>query len=183
MSKQQLTCLCLLDLSAAFDTIDHQILLNRLSSWFGINGTALSWLHSYLLNRNFTVNIKNQSSNPYELLHGVPQGSVLGPLLFSLYTTPLSSLISSLSQQHHLFADDTQLFASFVPSNLSDTVLSIQTSFQAISSWMSSNFLVLNPTKTELIICGNQKQLQKIDHSTFPLTQIYLSSHQCRVKT
>ena len=112
MSLQQVTCLTLLDLSAAFDTLDHSILLER-HSWFGITSTALSWIKSYLLNRSYYVNIENTKSSLFQLLYGVPQGYVLGHLLFILYTTPLSTVISNSSANHHLDADDTQLFFSF----------------------------------------------------------------------
>ena len=80
MSQQQATGLCLLDLSAAFDTIDHTISLHRLKSWFGFTDTVLSWIQSYLSSRSFTVDINGIKSPPSKLLHGVPQGSVLGPL-------------------------------------------------------------------------------------------------------
>ena len=93
MSFQQVTCLTLHDLSAAFDTIDHSIPLERLSSWFDITSTALSWIKSYLLNRSFYANIENTKSSLFQLLYGVSQGSVLRPLLFILYTTPLSTVI------------------------------------------------------------------------------------------
>jgi len=92
-SHQQVTCLTLLDISVAFDTTDHSILLER-EVWFGISSTALSWIKSYLLNRSFYVNIENSKTSVFQLLYGVPQGSVLGPILFILYTTPLSSVIS-----------------------------------------------------------------------------------------
>ena len=109
MSQQKITALCLLDLSAAFDTI----LVHRLSSWFGLKGTVLSWLQSYISTRNFIVNIDATLSAPFPFHQGVPQGSVLGPLLFILYTTPLSSLVSDSSVKHRLYTDDTQLFISF----------------------------------------------------------------------
>jgi len=109
MCLQQVTSLTLLDLSAAFDTrIDHSILLERLSSWF-----ALSWIKSYLLNSSFYVNIENSKSSVSKLLYGVPQGSVLGSLLFILYPTPLSTVISNSSANHQLYADDTQLLFTF----------------------------------------------------------------------
>ena len=104
MSQQQVTGLCLLDLSAAFDTFDHTILLHRLKSWFGFTDTVLSWIQSYLSSRSFTVDINGIKSPPSKLLYGVPQGSVLGPLLFILYTTPLSSIISQSSVNHKLYA-------------------------------------------------------------------------------
>ena len=95
MSMQKITGLCMLDLSSAFDTIDHSILVNRLSSWFGINGSALLWLKSFLTERSYSVKVLDNISAPIILCYGVPQRSVLGPVLFALYTTPLSSIISS----------------------------------------------------------------------------------------
>src|SRR6218665_3916830 len=89
------------------------ILLKRLSTWFGFTDTALHWIQSYLSSCSFSVKTSKTSSQSCPLTCGVPQGSVLGPLLFILYTTPLSSLIKASSIDHHLYADDTQLFISF----------------------------------------------------------------------
>jgi len=121
IGSRKISCLCLLDLSAAFDTIDRNILLTRLSSWFGIHGTALNWFRSYHSSRCFRIKCNNDFSSPHTSLCDVPQSSVLGPLLFVICTTPLSTLVSSLSVNHHLYADDTQLFLSFHPSNFTLT--------------------------------------------------------------
>ena len=104
ISHQKVTALSLLDLSAAFDTVDHSILIERLSSWFGLNGTVLSWIKSYLSTRSFKVKINVTESSVYQLFYGVTQGSVLGPLLFNLYSTPLSTVISRSPVHHHLYA-------------------------------------------------------------------------------
>ena len=90
MEKKRVTVLTLLDLSAAFDTIDHAALLKLLSSWFGISGIALDWIQSYLYDRGQTVKIGENLSDSYTIKFGVPQGSVLGPIIFTLHTTPLS---------------------------------------------------------------------------------------------
>ena len=169
MSKQQITGLCLLDLSAAFDTIDHSILLHRLKSWFGINNMVLSWIQSYLSSRSFSVDINGIKSSIIRLLYGVPQGSVLGPLLFILYTTPLSTIISRSSINHKLYADDTQLFLSFSPVNFSQNIKLLQDTISEISSWMASNFLSLNPSKTEFLLLGLPGQLAKIENPTLSM--------------
>ena len=106
MDRGEVTSLILLDLSADFDTVDHSILLTRLQNWFGLDGLSLDWFTSYLSSRSQAVSINDSISAFSTLSCGVPQGSVLGPLLFTLYTTPLDSVISKNSLKYHLYADD-----------------------------------------------------------------------------
>ena len=100
------------DLSAAFDTIDHNILLRRLEIQFGILGLALKWIKSYLSGRKQLVKIGNTISDALDLDFVVPQGSILGPLLFSLYTSPVSDIAESHGIGYMFYADDSQLYTA-----------------------------------------------------------------------
>ena len=141
----------------------------------GFTVTVLSWIQSYLSSRSFTVDINGIKSPPSKLLYGVPQGSVLGPLLLILYTTPLSSIISQSSVNHKLYADDTQLFLSFSADTFSENILLLQNTISNISSWMASNFLSLNPAKTEFFSLDFQHNFLKftILHLQFLQIQQY----------
>ena len=148
----------LLDLSAAFDTVDHEVLLRRFRESFGVRQTTLSWLQSYLSDRHFRVNINNEYSSTKELDCSVPQGSYLGPQLYSDYTQPLGRLIRMLGLLFHLYADDSQLWSEVSlgqSDNQTDVIRHLESSIQRIFAWMTTNRLKVNPDKTEFIMfCG-----------------------------
>ena len=148
--------LVLLDLSAAFDTINHKILLGKLKRNYGVTGTALSWFESYLTDRKASVKVGNSTSLPLAITIGVPQGSILGPLLFVLYTKELESIAKHYGLLVELYADDTQLYVSFTNSKLVDLEKNLQECLNHIKVWMADNFLRLNPSKTEFLVLRNK---------------------------
>ena len=103
----KINILLLLDLSAVFDTVDHSILLSRMNSYFGIGAVALDWFQSYLSGRTYCVRIDNVTSDISQLQYGHPQGSVLGPILFSMYTSPAADIIREHGLKYHCYADNT----------------------------------------------------------------------------
>ena len=166
MENKRVSALILLDLSAAFDTVDHSILLSRLSDNFGLSGSVLGLLTSYISNRTQSVVIGSHSSAPSSLSTGVPQGSVLGPLLFTLYTTPLSYLLESCDISFHFYADDTQLYISFSASDSTSALSFLSNTLDSVHHWLSSNYLSLNPSKTEYLLIGNNQQRSKVTSDT-----------------
>uniref|UniRef100_A0A3Q3ET90 Reverse transcriptase domain-containing protein n=1 Tax=Labrus bergylta TaxID=56723 RepID=A0A3Q3ET90_9LABR len=145
------TILILLDLSAAFDTVDHTILTDRLRHWVGLKDTALSWFYSYLLERTFAVTIGNYSSSTSNITCGVPQGSVLGPILFSIYMLPLGQIIERHNVSFHCYADDTQIYLPLRPED-PRSLAAVRNCLSDINCWMAQNFLQLNNSKSEIIV-------------------------------
>ncbi len=148
-----ISLLVLLDLSAAFDTIDHNILLNRLENFVGISGSALAWFKSYLSDRHQFVAVNEEVSYRSQVQYGVPQGSVLGPLLFTLYILPLGDIIRKHGVNFHCYADDTQLYISSRPGE-THQIEKLMECIVDIKKWMTSNFLLLNSEKTEVLNIG-----------------------------
>jgi hypothetical protein len=155
--------LILLDLSAAFDTINHVLLLNILHDRFLIRGTALNWIESYLSDRSFKVNINGVNSNHFPLKVGVPQGSILGPLLFNCVMTKLADALAEFQVGHHIYADDTQIWFDFKPSDEAKIRKKVLLVFSMIEKFMSDHHLKLNPEKTVFLpISRKQKDFEPI---------------------
>lgn len=150
--------LVLLDLSAAFDTVDHTILVSHLEKYLGIQGVALQWFKSYLSNRSFTVNVGEFLSTSGPFTFGVLQGSILAPLLFSLFMLPLGSIFKKNNVSFHCYADDMQIYLPLQHKN-KNGLTPILECLNYIEAWMSLNFLKLNVNKTEIIIFGQSESV------------------------
>ena len=169
INSQHAVILVLLDLSAAFDTVDHSLLLRRLETSFGISGAPLDWFTSYLTARRQCVSISGALSESLSLDWGVPQGSCLGPLLYIMYSSRLFKIIERHLPDSHCYADDSQLYLSFKPDELSsqqDAIIAMQNCIKDIRLWMEHDKLLLNDDKTEFLIIGTRQQLSKVNISS-----------------
>ena len=157
--NQEGVFLVLLDLSAAFDTVNHDLLLNRMSHEIGLTGIALDWMKSYFTGRTTAVVIDDIYSTAQTMNYGLPQGSILGPRAFTIYTIPIGRIIQKHSLSFHMYADDIQIFCSFKPSDPSSIVsalLSLTNCINEIRTWMTFNFLKLNNEKTEFMVIASR---------------------------
>jgi hypothetical protein len=155
--------LVLLDLSSAFDTVDHNTLLNVLNRRFGIQEHTLDWFKSYLDDRTQTFHVGEHESGPHSVSCSVPQGSVLGPKEFIAYTEQIEEVISQHSVDHHLYADDTQLIKPAQLVDIPFVIDSLQQCVFELHRWCASRRLQLNPSKTEIIWFGSRSSLSKME--------------------
>ena len=168
--------LVLLDLSAAFDTVNHSRLLSRLQDTFGIQGTVLKWFESYLTNRSQFVNINASNSSVRELTVGIPQGSVMGAVLYLLYTTPLVDVIRSHGLDYHMYADDNQLYLSFATQDVDQAKSKIEECITSICKWMGVNELKLNHDKTEIMTSHSKFRVPAVQSLRVGMENVNLSS-------
>ena len=143
-----------------------QLLFTRLSSTIDLTEPALDVFTSCLTSRPQSVSIDSHLTIPSPMRTGVPQGSVLGPLLFCLYTTPLSHILSATALSYHFYADDTQLYISFDSSDSATSLATLSLALDSVHAWLTSNRLSVNPAKTEFLIIGTPQQRSKLAATT-----------------
>ena len=169
-----------IDLSAAFDTVDHSILMKVLESNFGVTGTALKWFNSYLESRSQRVKIDNVLSDKSELRFGVPQGSRAGPILYSVYASTLSNVIDNNNSVMG-YADDHALYStsSTDTESVSRSLANIELCLEKVGVWMVENRLKMNHEKTEFIAFGSShtKEQSQVESITVGNDPVEISSH------
>ena len=161
MESQEVTALVALDLSAAFDTVDHDLLLVIPKSQFGVDGIPLAWIKSYLDHRSFQVQVGTALSQSIEVPYAIPQGSLLGPVLFICYISTLSDIIQDTSISMLGYADDHAVYKSFSPANEVSALKELTKLTMRIRDLMKSSFLKMNDSKTELVIFWNSKSMKQ----------------------
>ena len=157
LSKGNISVIALFDFSSTFDTIDHPILVHRLHTDFGFTDAVLQWFSSYLTDRTQYVSLSNHCSAFAPVHSGVPQGSVLGPIRFTMYIKPLSAIIDSHTIIHHSFADDIQLQMSAPLDEISELLHSMQSCICDVKAWATGNMLKLNDNKKELMLVTSKR--------------------------
>ncbi|XP_068671396.1 uncharacterized protein [Montipora foliosa] len=178
MDRKQVTALVLLDLSKAFDSIDHMSLLKKLRA-MGTSKEAIEWFRSYLTGRKQSVRIGCETSEPRLVSYGVPQGSILGPALFNIYINDLPSVpkVGSLE----CYVDDSQLYLSFPVSDTTLAVDQLTEDLRNIAAWCCNNSLLINPDKTKLLVLGTPQMLMKIpDDLSITLLSKIISSKSAK---
>jgi hypothetical protein len=159
---RKVTLLSLLDMSAAFDCVDHLILLQRLQIAVGNGGVALDWIRSFLSGRSQRVAYGSEQSVTSPVMFGVPQGTVLGPLLYVLYTAPLFDVIAQHRVNVHQYADDLQLHLCVPPAEAAAAADRLNACLVDVEAWLKASRLRLNPGKTQVMWLGSVQQVAKV---------------------
>jgi hypothetical protein len=173
MDNRKVVLLVMLDMSSAFDTVNHCQLLNRLLS-LGIDGDALTWFKGYLTDRCQMVAVNGCLSSTRSVGNGVPQGSVLGPLLFSTYISPLKDLFNKHGVRYHCYADDIQIYISSKPEDAVQALNRLEHCVSDVANWLADNYLALNNDKTEFIVFGTRQMLSKCPPLNFTIGGIMI---------
>ena len=165
IDNSNVTLLLLLDYSKAFDTINHHILLAKMKA-LGVANSALNWFNSYLSNRYQRVVTPKDKSDWKHVINGVPQGSILGPFLFTIMISDFSSCITNCN--YHMYADDTQLYCPSSVDDLTETISLINSDLENVAGYSYKNGLRLNPSKTVFMIIGSHQNISKINSMSLP---------------
>ena len=174
-SESKATVVLLLDLSAAFDTVDHYKLLHILKHELGITGKAWEWFKSFLTGRCQQIKVGNEASYEIIIKFGVPQGSVLGPVLFNIYIRSLYNTAHDQNFLIHGYADDHQLYKSFDAKEEHVVLVNdVPKCFQEINQWMKAHYLQLNPGKTEILVFGTPSVLHELT-----IKGVFINSETC----
>ena len=167
LDQDKIVALVTLDISAAFDTVDHQRLLNCFKFTYGITGTALKWLESYLSGRTQRVSIDNHESFIALLEYGFPQGAVLAGILYNMYSGPLHIELKKHPVDHHAYADDKGTYIAFTIKNQDSAVRSLQNCVNSAKDWLNTNLLQVNDDKTKIIYFTPKKDTSFIKNPIF----------------
>ena len=181
IDNKKAVLLILLDLSAAFDTIDHEILVSQLSKRIGVSGTALHWFRSYLQGWTSRVDIAGNLSEPITTKFGLPQGSTVGPIGYSIYNLPVGDIARHHGVDYHVYENDTQLYVSFDPSDplqLENALIVLQNCIKDIKIWMNGNKSKLIQSKTEFFVAASPYYEKRLPNMTLTIGNSHIKPSQ-----
>ena len=173
MDKGLVTGAVFLDLWKAFDTVDHPVLFSKLSK-AGLTDPVIAWIRSYLSQRTQVTTVGNACSTPKSVSVGVPQGSVLGPLLFLIYVNDMPSCAKSC--QVSLYADDTVLH--FSSTNLRELEDNLNTNLKCICNWLNDNLLTLNVDKCKFVIFRSTRKISSFSNLLLEINGHFLERNE-----
>ena len=178
IDEKSASLLVLIDMSKAFDSLNHNLLLGKLRN-LGLKASVISWFSSYLSSRYQRVRYEDSVSKLFPLKNGVPQGSILGPMLFTIYINDLISVITH--NQPAAYVADSQLHFKFSVSDSSSAIATVNQDLRDISKWCAKNSLLINPEKTKLVVVGSAQLIKRLPHISLSLLdKNYFTSVSCQ---